>query len=359
MTHLPTLRECFHYNDWARDKVLAAAQGLSAADLERPVAMGWGSLWDTLRHLYGAERYWFMRWQGEEKTPFPAARTFQGPDGLWAAGRAIAEARDALLATLGEADLEQAIPLPDELARPTWPLRLMLLHVCNHGVHHRAQALNMLRHLGRKPPGLDYLFMRLERPTVALSAAVGEALRQEGFDVGTTAAPTSVDGETLRTWFRYGDWATERVLRAAADLDDAALDRPFEIGLGRLRVTVAHIHDVERWWCKNWKGQRELPKLPDTTSMAELRAAWAETAAQRSAYVAALADEDLQRVVGACVRRDLRLDFRLGETMLELCAHGTHHRAQALNMLRQLGAATPGLDFYNWFCDEGRTEVQP
>ncbi|MCA9255670.1 MAG: hypothetical protein KDA33_08520, partial [Phycisphaerales bacterium] len=30
------------------------------------------------------------------------------------------------------------------------------------------------------------------------------------------------------------------------------------------------------------------------------------------------------------------LTFRRGETMLQIAQHGTHHRAQALNMLRRL-----------------------
>jgi uncharacterized damage-inducible protein DinB len=37
--------------------------------------------------------------------------------------------------------------------------------------------------------------------------------------------------------------------------------------------------------------------------------------------------------------------FPLAVTMLQTCTHGTHHRAQALNMLRHLGATVPSLDY--------------
>jgi uncharacterized damage-inducible protein DinB len=41
----------------------------------------------------------------------------------------------------------------------TFKLGHMLIHVCNHGTHHRAQAINMLRHVGVSPPEMDFLWM--------------------------------------------------------------------------------------------------------------------------------------------------------------------------------------------------------
>ena len=37
--------------------------------------------------------------------------------------------------------------------------------------------------------------------------------------------------------------------------------------------------------------------------------------------------------------------FTLGESMLQLCSHGTHHRAQIANMFRHVGAEVPALDY--------------
>jgi uncharacterized damage-inducible protein DinB len=41
----------------------------------------------------------------------------------------------------------------------------------------------------------------------------------------------------------------------------------------------------------------------------------------------------------------MTLSFPLGVTMLQLCCHGTHHRAQLLNMLRRLEARVPELSY--------------
>lgn len=44
----------------------------------------------------------------------------------------------------------------------------VLLHVCVQGVHHRAQALNMLRHLGAEVPALDYIvWLQGRQPAIA------------------------------------------------------------------------------------------------------------------------------------------------------------------------------------------------
>ena len=62
--------------------------------------------------------------------------------------------------SLADADLEQSFTYTNTQGK-TWTFQLghMLMHVCNHGTHHRAQALNMLRHIGVEPPELDLLRM--------------------------------------------------------------------------------------------------------------------------------------------------------------------------------------------------------
>jgi uncharacterized damage-inducible protein DinB len=36
------------------------------------------------------------------------------------------------------------------------------------------------------------------------------------------------------------------------------------------------------------------------------------------------------------------------ESMVQLCTHGTDHRAQLLNMLRHSGVTAPGIDYVVW-----------
>ncbi|MEW6249577.1 MAG: DinB family protein [Planctomycetota bacterium] len=336
MPRIATYRELFAYTAWARDKVLAAAAPLTDEQLDRPFEMGEGSLRATIRHLYGSERLWYERWQqcAGRDIPFPHARELTTVAEIRAAHTSLAAARDSAVTQLADADLDPVIRyVPPDGDPRAYPLGEILLHVVNHGVHHRAQALNMLRHLGADlpKPGLDYIFMKVQE-------------QQQGAGAAATGAADLV---AVRAYYRYSDWARRRVYAAATPLADAPLDRPFEMGRGTLRATLSHMRDAEHWWLQNWTcgpGQ-PFPTAAERVSVAGLTRLFDETVAQRSDLLAGLGAADLQKPVSAEPRPGLRLTFPLGVTMLQLCMHGTHHRAQALNMLRHVGGDVPGLDY--------------
>ncbi len=122
------------------------------------------------------------------------------------------------------------------------------------------------------------------------------------------------DAETIAEYFRFSDWARRQVEDAAMELADDQLDRPFV----------------------------------ETTSIAELAELSRSIAARRNDMLSALRGPELERPVRARPRAGLEFSFALGDTMLQLPCHGTHHRAQALNMLRRLGARVPAIDYLDW-----------
>jgi len=257
-----------------------------------------------------------------------------GMDTLWECFRDTARARAAFLDDLGESGLSQrctyTTPERDSF---TIPIGDAVLHVVNHGFHHRAQALNMLRRLPdtEPPPGLDYLF-------VALDPAVRPDI--------------SYDVDTIAEYLRYGDWARERMLGIAETLDDAALDRPFGMSHGSIRKVLLHTRSAAHWWLRAWRGEDALfESLPETTTIAELRAMCEETSAGRRELLTTLGNDDLDRMITANVRPDRAITVPMGDSMIQLGGHGTHHRAQVLNMFRHVGAASPAIGYRNW-CEE-------
>jgi uncharacterized damage-inducible protein DinB len=328
------LAALFVHNDWARDKLMGLASPLSDEQLDRPFDIGPGCLRAVLLHLYGCERNWLGRWLERELAEAPSWRERLSMGDLWAAFRKVADIRSAFLDRIGEAGLSRKITFvyAGNGKTYTFPIGDMALHVTNHGHHHRAQAANMLRHLGAKLPGLDYLYMKIEP---------------------SPPPPPKFDRDTLREYYRYGDWAMERVLDCCSGLGDDPLDRPFEMGLGSLRKSLTHIRDAEQWWQDNWTSDDpKLPwkALPETTSIAQLRRLFRETAGARFALLDRLEDVELQRSVSAQPSADQKFTFALGETMLQLCGHGVYHRAQAINMLRRVGGPSPGeVDYIDWY----------
>ena len=327
MSRMGTLTELFLHSDFTRNKLLDQAAGQSDAQLDQSFDIGLGTLRLTLHHLWAAERIWLDRWLGRT-----SARLAEPPP-----RQPVAELRRLFDETGAERNEWLSRQTDETLERPltytntrgqtlTFRLADMLTHVCNHGVHHRAQAINMLRQLGTRPPRGDYIFMKIEQPS---------------------PAPPTLSPTMIREYFEYGDWANGRMLEAMAGLSDESLDRTFDIGSGTLRRTMLHVRDAEQWWLGNWMhGPQQLfPPMEEGAALPEIRRRIAQTATDRRAYMQALSSEDLKRTIKAQPVAGVFRTLTLGESMLQLCTHGTHHRAQALNMLRRLGAKPPEIDY--------------
>jgi len=324
-----TLQEWFAFTDWARDKLMTSAAGLDDEQLDRPFEMGEGSLRKTLNHIFAAECVWLDRWERHPQPRYAASSEGVTMTHLWSEFRELSKRRDRFVASLADDQLGRDLTYTNRLGKTyTFPIGAMMLHVCVHGSHHRAQAMNMLRRVGAMlpKPGADYIFMKLEQPA------------------GT---PCVLDLDTLRTCFRYTDWAQGEVLASAASLSDEQLDRVFEMGEGTLRKTLGHIRDAEVWWNSNWtKGPGMLfPAGDDREPVRDIASSYKEVTARRDDFVRGLGDADLRRMVGAQPRPDRKLTLPIGVTMLQLCHHAIHHRAQAVNMLRHVGASIPAVDF--------------
>jgi uncharacterized damage-inducible protein DinB len=155
-----TIRELFVYNDWGRDRLMALAGDLSDAKLDTPFEMGEGTLRKTLEHLFGAEWTWAQRCKGRSPISGECPRDIPTMSALWDQWRGIAEERDAFLDALTNDQLSRPVTYVHPNGRSyCFQLGHVLLHVCCHGTHHRAQALNMLRHLGVTVPETDLLVM--------------------------------------------------------------------------------------------------------------------------------------------------------------------------------------------------------
>ena len=138
------------HDRWATLQLLDACGGLTADQFHRRFDIGPGSLHDTLTHIVGAMRTWTDTLAGTD--PRPRLETDgqrRTPDQLRAlldeASKAFAaEARRRPLAEMTTRRLR------DGTTRQ-FTRGAVVAHVATHGMHHRAQCLNMLRRLGAEP----------------------------------------------------------------------------------------------------------------------------------------------------------------------------------------------------------------
>jgi uncharacterized damage-inducible protein DinB len=350
--------DLYRYNSWANGRVIALCDGLSDLQLDEPRPIGFGTLRNTLFHILAAEEIWLERWTNTPWRPFPTDACGLSPGEIARRLEDVAARRQSLIDRERQGHWQTFCEYKDSRG-DLYKRRLdgLLLHVANHGQHHRAQALHFLKRLGRTVPGgLDYLFFRFARPHVMQDEATVHWMRQAGLEVATgESPPVDWNAELVRRYVAYGDWANAMLLALAAPLDQAALDRSFGMGFDTIRKTLLHVFTSERWWMRNWtQGPSEYEKLPETTSVADLQALWAQHILERNHFIDSLDAAGAQRVVTVLVSR-MNVRVAVIEALLQICLHGTHHRAQLINMLRHSHVAAPATDYAVWLREAGDT----
>ncbi|MGE3181248.1 MAG: DinB family protein [Phycisphaerae bacterium] len=159
-----TLTALISYSDRANAYLLEAALPLSDDQLDLGFEMGRGSLRRTLIHILAGEAVWLRRMQGDVETPWLDESRLQSVREITNELQTVAGARTTFLQRCTDADFERQMSYRDSrggLFHTT--LQEMLTQMCVHSIHHRAQAVNMLRRLGAKPPEVDYMVM-VRRP---------------------------------------------------------------------------------------------------------------------------------------------------------------------------------------------------
>jgi uncharacterized damage-inducible protein DinB len=150
--NLQDLRTLLDYHYWARDRVLDAAGALTAEQFSRDLGSSFGSVRDTLVHIYAAEWAWYSRWQGTSPTAMLPMNQFPDVASIRQPWTALEAKMRALLDSLGEPGVTRVFEyklLSGQAGSSVfWQ---MLQHLVNHGSYHRGQATTLLRQLGAAP----------------------------------------------------------------------------------------------------------------------------------------------------------------------------------------------------------------
>ena len=162
---LRDLETLLDYHYWARDRVLAAVEGLTSEQFTRDLGSSFKSVRDTLAHTYSAEWAWCSRWHGTSPTAQLPAEDF--PDVATIRARWVEQESlvRTFAATLGEAGINRVIEYRLLNGQPgATPFSQMLQHMVNHASYHRGQVTTMLRQLGASPAkSMDMIAFYRER----------------------------------------------------------------------------------------------------------------------------------------------------------------------------------------------------
>jgi len=149
------------HNRWANRELLVRCRGLSEAEFHQRFDIGPGSLHDTLTHIIGATFRWADRISGATLRPSIEGRPPGEPTPM--TRRPVEEliqlndqASTDFANTVAASRTKLAEVRDWTFGGDThrFTVAAAIIHVTNHGMHHRAQCMNMLRHLG-KPVNAD------------------------------------------------------------------------------------------------------------------------------------------------------------------------------------------------------------
>lgn len=147
---------------WARDKVLAAAEGLSQEEYARDTGFTYKSIGGILAHTLGGETVWLPRLRGDQ----PAQTRFEdAPDvamlrSRWAEAES---AHRAYLAKLTDAEVASDLVFTgrdgQERRVPRWQILTLVYH---HTTQHRSEAAEALSLIGHSPGDMDVMVFTRE-----------------------------------------------------------------------------------------------------------------------------------------------------------------------------------------------------
>jgi uncharacterized damage-inducible protein DinB len=154
------LKKLVAYNEWADAKILKAIDGMTPAELAKPVASYFGSLAKNVHHILAAQRIWLARWKGDPPVKLDTPITEPWPTAYAATHAAL----QAFVQPLGDQDFDRVVSYRDSRGNPyELPLVQLVTHLVNHGTAHRAETGLLLERIGRSPGDLDFLYFCLAR----------------------------------------------------------------------------------------------------------------------------------------------------------------------------------------------------
>jgi uncharacterized damage-inducible protein DinB len=137
------------HDRWATRNVLLACEPLSGEQFHRKFEMGFGSLHAILTHVLSATIGWSKNLERSVTTARPDADGVQRtPTELLALHTVIYDEFESIARAH---PLDDTITISRNNITLTIPRGVAVTHLTTHNMHHRAQCVNMLRHVGVSP----------------------------------------------------------------------------------------------------------------------------------------------------------------------------------------------------------------
>jgi uncharacterized damage-inducible protein DinB len=157
--------------------------------------------------------------------------------------------------------------------------------------------------------------------------------------------------ELLKQYAAYNVWASQRVMDVILALPEEKQMAEVPSSFNSLYKTVLHMLDAENIWWQRMKMQERIivPSENFKGNMKDLVNELNQQSKQWHDWVAAAPESLLEHVFHYYNKKKEHFKMPVYQMLHHVFNHGTYHRGQLINMLRQLGVEKlPSTDFSSW-----------
>jgi uncharacterized damage-inducible protein DinB len=150
--------------------------------------------------------------------------------------------------------------------------------------------------------------------------------------------------ELIHGLYGYHRWANRRLFGVTVALGEDVAGR--EVGphfsYPTLRRMFTHVYGADWLWLNRWRGGSAAPLSPSSiSSLAELRERWDALEKDQQAFLDALTDADLGRLVHYKNADGKAYHVPLGPALHHVPNHATHHRSEIATMITMVSGSPP------------------
>jgi uncharacterized damage-inducible protein DinB len=157
--------------------------------------------------------------------------------------------------------------------------------------------------------------------------------------------------DLLQQFSAYHLWATATLFGPVLKLSEEQLKTEVASSFGNIHKTILHLWDAESIWWQRVKLE-EQPVAPSSTFLgtsAEAAEGLLKQATQWDTWLKTVQEYQLQHEFIYYNSKRERYKQPVYQVLHHIFNHGTYHRGQMVNMLRQLGVdKIPPTDFIVW-----------
>ena len=157
--------------------------------------------------------------------------------------------------------------------------------------------------------------------------------------------------EVLTQLAAYSIWANQQIIDTINQLPEEKQKQQVPSSFSSLYTTVLHMYDAESSWWQRMKLQERILRPSDDFSgdMRELGNHLLHQYIQWYEWITNASEHQLQHVFHYQNTKREQFKQPIYQMLTHVFNHGTYHRGQLVNMLRQLQVdKIPGTDFIAW-----------